>query len=83
LKEFSNNLTNLLRLIYKVISLETTDLSDGTLQADHKVVNFRHPRQPETFKEGLGGVLLVAITPFVIFYFLNKIFPAFLRDEHH
>ncbi|WP_432823865.1 NrfD/PsrC family molybdoenzyme membrane anchor subunit [Trichloromonas sp.] len=41
------------------------------------------PHNEETFKEGLGGALLVAVTPFVIFYFLNKIFPAFLRDEHH
>ena len=35
------------------------------------------PHDMETFKEGLGGALLVCATPFVIFYFLNMIFPAF------
>ena len=42
------------------------------------------PHDMETFKEGLGGALLVLITPFVIFYFLNMIFPAFLesKDSH-
>ncbi|MCF6266090.1 MAG: polysulfide reductase NrfD [Desulfuromusa sp.] len=44
------------------------------------------PHDIETFKEGLGGALLVAVSPFVIFYFLNMIFPAFLVDKeeaHH
>lgn len=43
------------------------------------------PRDLETFKEGLGGALLVITTPFVIFYFLNMIFPAFMEDKsaHH
>ncbi|WP_303721552.1 NrfD/PsrC family molybdoenzyme membrane anchor subunit [Malonomonas rubra] len=43
------------------------------------------PYDMETFKEGLGGALLVAATPFVIFYFLNMIVPAFMesRDEGH
>jgi len=39
------------------------------------------PHDMETFKEGLGGSLLVGITPFVIFYFLNMIFPAFITDK--
>jgi len=43
------------------------------------------PHDIETFKEGLGGALLVIFTPFVIFYFLNMIFPAFMEDKstHH
>jgi len=41
------------------------------------------PDSLETFKEGLFGALLVAVTPFIIFYFLNKIFPAFTRNETH
>lgn len=39
------------------------------------------PRDIESFKEGLGGALLVGIAPFVIFYFLNMIFPAFMVDK--
>ncbi len=39
------------------------------------------PHNWETFKEGFFGALTVMITPFVIFYFLNKIFPAFLKDD--
>src|SRR5512144_3044596 len=39
------------------------------------------PHDLETFKEGLGGVICVAVTPFVIFYFLNKIFPVFMAEE--
>lgn len=34
------------------------------------------PRGLETFKEGLGGALLIAVLPFVIFWVLNKIFPV-------
>ncbi len=41
------------------------------------------PHDWETFKEGLGGAVLVMITPFVIFWFLNKIFPAFMKEEAH
>lgn len=41
------------------------------------------PHDAETFKEGLFGALLVMGTPFVIFYFLNKIFPVFLEEEAH
>jgi len=39
------------------------------------------PHDFETFKEGLGGALLVIFTPFVIFYFLNMIIPAFMEDK--
>jgi predicted membrane protein len=41
------------------------------------------PHNIETFKEGLFGALLVIITPFVLFYFINKIMPAFLKEEAH
>jgi len=43
------------------------------------------PHDIETFKEGLGGTLLVLATPFVIFYFLNMVFPAFMEEKstHH
>ncbi len=39
------------------------------------------PDSWETFREGLAGALLVAVTPFVLFYFLNKVFPVFLDEE--
>ncbi|MDT8442149.1 MAG: NrfD/PsrC family molybdoenzyme membrane anchor subunit [Desulfuromonadales bacterium] len=39
------------------------------------------PHDIETFKEGLMGALLVVVSPFVIFYVLNMIFPAFMVDE--
>ncbi len=35
------------------------------------------PHDMETFKEGLFGALLVMVTPFVLFWGLNKVFPAF------
>lgn len=41
------------------------------------------PTSLETFKEGLGGALLVGIVPFVLFFYLNKIFPAFLEEKAH
>ncbi|MDO3378167.1 NrfD/PsrC family molybdoenzyme membrane anchor subunit [Geoalkalibacter halelectricus] len=41
------------------------------------------PTTWETFREGLAGALLVITTPFVLFYFLNKIFPVFLEEEAH
>jgi Ni/Fe-hydrogenase subunit HybB-like protein len=41
------------------------------------------PHDIETFKEGLGGSLLVLSAPFIIFYFINMIIPAFLEDESH
>ena len=34
------------------------------------------PRSLETFKEGLGGALLIAVLPFILFWILNKIFPV-------
>jgi predicted membrane protein len=42
------------------------------------------PTNMETFKEGLGGVLLVALTPYVLFYFINKFMPVFKveRESH-
>ncbi|MRR16637.1 MAG: oxidoreductase [Deltaproteobacteria bacterium] len=39
------------------------------------------PRSLETFKEGLGGALLIAVLPFVIFWILNKIFPVLEAKE--
>jgi predicted membrane protein len=39
------------------------------------------PHDLETFKEGLFGALLVIITPFVLFWGLNKIFPVF-KEVH-
>ncbi len=39
------------------------------------------PHDMETFKEGLAGALTVMATPFVIFYFLNMILPAFMEDS--
>ncbi|HEY6007524.1 MAG TPA: NrfD/PsrC family molybdoenzyme membrane anchor subunit [Geobacteraceae bacterium] len=41
------------------------------------------PHDSETFKEGLFGALLVAGTPFAIFFVLSRIFPLFdLKDSH-
>lgn len=40
------------------------------------------PHDIETFKEGLPGALMVITTPFVIFYFLNMIVPAFMEDKN-
>jgi predicted membrane protein len=39
------------------------------------------PTDMETFKEGLFGAILVMITPYVIFWILNKIFPVF-KEVH-
>ncbi len=39
------------------------------------------PHSIETFKEGLGGALAVIATPFILFYFINKFLPAFLKEE--
>jgi Ni/Fe-hydrogenase subunit HybB-like protein len=41
------------------------------------------PHDMETFKEGLFGALAVFISPFVLFYFLTKIFPIFGLKESH
>jgi Ni/Fe-hydrogenase subunit HybB-like protein len=35
------------------------------------------PHDWETFKEGLGGALSIFIMPFVLFYFISKVFPVF------
>ncbi len=39
------------------------------------------PTTLETFREGLFGALTVMATPFVIFWFLSKVLPPFLKDE--
>jgi predicted membrane protein len=39
------------------------------------------PTSWETFREGFFGALSVMMTPFVIFWFLSKILPPFLKDE--
>ncbi len=39
------------------------------------------PRDMESFKEGLAGCLMVLGAPFVIFYFLNMVIPAFWEDQ--
>ncbi len=41
------------------------------------------PHDWETFKEGLGGALSIFILPFVLFYFIAKIFPVFSTKEAH
>ena len=41
------------------------------------------PYDLETFKEGLFGALTVIVTPFVLFYFINKFIPAFLKEDAH
>ena len=41
------------------------------------------PDSWETFKEGLFGAITVAITPFVLFWVLNKVFPVFGYKESH
>ncbi len=39
------------------------------------------PHSLETFKEGLGGALLIAVLPFIIFWILNKILPVLEPKE--
>ncbi|ACH40197.1 menaquinol oxidoreductase complex Cbc4, cytochrome b subunit, putative [Citrifermentans bemidjiense Bem] len=39
------------------------------------------PDSMETFKEGLGGALLVAVVPFCLFWILNKVMPVF-KETH-
>lgn len=39
------------------------------------------PHDAETFKEGFFGALMVMLTPFVLFYFINKIIPAFHKEK--
>jgi len=41
------------------------------------------PHDWETFKEGLGGALTIFIMPFVLFYFIAKVFPVFSTKESH
>ncbi len=41
------------------------------------------PHDMETYKEGLLGALTVAVTPFVLFWILSKIFPVFGFEESH
>lgn len=38
------------------------------------------PHNMETYKEGLFGALTVVVTPFLLFYGINKIVPALKRD---
>jgi len=38
------------------------------------------PHNWETFKEGLGGALLVAATPFILFGIFSKVLPVFNRN---
>lgn len=39
------------------------------------------PHDMETFREGLGGALMVAIIPFVLFWLFNKVMPVF-KETH-
>lgn len=39
------------------------------------------PHNIETFKEGLGGALLVGVTPFVLFWLINKVAPSLRYDS--
>ncbi len=39
------------------------------------------PHDAETFKEGFFGALTVMVTPFVLFYFINKVTPAFHKEK--
>ena len=41
------------------------------------------PHSLETFKEGLFGALTVIITPFVLFWIINKFVPSLRRDLEH
>jgi Ni/Fe-hydrogenase subunit HybB-like protein len=39
------------------------------------------PRSLDTFKEGLGGALLIAVLPFIFFWLLNKVLPVLQTKE--
>jgi predicted membrane protein len=41
------------------------------------------PHNMETLKEGLFGAMGVFVSPFILFYFLTKIFPVFGLKESH
>jgi predicted membrane protein len=40
------------------------------------------PHDWNTFKEGLGGVLSIAIMPFILFWVIAKIFPVFAETPN-
>ena len=39
------------------------------------------PHSLDTFKEGLGGALLIAVLPFIFFWILNKVLPVLQTKE--
>jgi predicted membrane protein len=39
------------------------------------------PRDFETFREGLAGALIVAATPFVLFWVLTRFLPVFATEQ--
>jgi Ni/Fe-hydrogenase subunit HybB-like protein len=41
------------------------------------------PHDWETFKEGLGGALSIFLMPFILFYFIAKVFPVFSTKDAH
>lgn len=41
------------------------------------------PHDWETFKEGLGGALLIGLMPFPLFWLISRIFPVFELKESH
>ena len=41
------------------------------------------PHDWETFKEGLGGALMIGLMPFPLFWLITKIFPVFNVKESH
>jgi predicted membrane protein len=41
------------------------------------------PHDWETFKEGLGGALMIGLMPFPLFWIISKIFPVFNLKETH
>ena len=41
------------------------------------------PHSMETFKEGLFGALTVIVSPFVLFWIINKFVPSLRRDLEH
>jgi Ni/Fe-hydrogenase subunit HybB-like protein len=41
------------------------------------------PHDWDTFKEGLGGALLIGLMPFPLFWVISKIFPVFNVKESH
>lgn len=41
------------------------------------------PHNAETFREGFFGALLVAITPFFLFWLVSKVLPVFSSNDQH